>query len=155
MIFVTVGTNEAPFDRLIDAVPSIVGRERIVVQCGSSSLRPPGAECVDFLSFAELVDLVRDARVVVTHAGVGSILVALSNGKRPFVVPRRKRFGEAVDDHQVSLAARLEGVGLVTAVDDPGRELPAALEAETSTPTLGTSATALARDLRGYLRSIC
>ena len=54
--------------------------------------------------FDELVEHVRRARVVVSHAGVGSVLTALANGKRPVVVPRLHRFGEAVDDHQLPFA---------------------------------------------------
>ena len=65
-----------------------------------------------------MVESVTRARVVVTHAGVGSVLVALGAGKRPVVVPRRGRFGEAVDDHQVDFARRFEQAGLVTLVED-------------------------------------
>jgi UDP-N-acetylglucosamine transferase subunit ALG13 len=63
--------------------------------------------------------LVRRARVVVCHAGVGTILTALANGRRPIVVPRLARHGEAVDDHQVALARRLADVGLVLLAEDP------------------------------------
>jgi UDP-N-acetylglucosamine transferase subunit ALG13 len=55
---------------------------------------------------------------VISHAGVGSIMVALSHGKRPIVVPRLERFGEAVDDHQLQVATLLDRAGRVTAVDD-------------------------------------
>ena len=127
MIFVTVGTNEAPFDRLVSGVSGLAGREEVVVQHGASAVRPEGATCIDFLPFDELVELVRRARVVVTHAGVGSIMVALSQGKRPIVVPRLGRFGEAVDDHQVTFARRLSERGLVTVVDDPSL-LPSAID---------------------------
>jgi UDP-N-acetylglucosamine transferase subunit ALG13 len=61
--------------------------------------------------------LVREARAVVTHAGVGQMMGAAS-GKRPIVISRRRRFDEAVDDHQVSLAHRLADEGLVTLVAD-------------------------------------
>jgi exopolysaccharide biosynthesis glucuronosyltransferase PssE len=154
VIFVTVGTNEARFDRLLEAVPSIVADERVVVQCGSSRIRPDGADCLEFVSFEEMVELIREARVVVTHAGVGSILVSLMNDRRPIVVPRLKRFGEAVDDHQVPLAARLESVGLVTAVADPARDLVAAVAARTGAAPAHVAPTALVGDLREYLRSI-
>jgi UDP-N-acetylglucosamine transferase subunit ALG13 len=128
MIFVTVGTNEAAFDRLLRHLDGIAADEELVVQHGASAVRPPGATCRDFLPFDELAALMRRARVVVTHAGVGSIVAALTNGKRPVVVPRLARFGEAVDDHQVPLARRLAGSGLVTLVEDPA-ELPGALSA--------------------------
>ncbi len=64
------------------------------------------------------MELVRAARVVVTHAGVGTIMVALANGKRPVVMPRLSRFAEAVDDHQLGLARRLSEADFVTLVED-------------------------------------
>jgi UDP-N-acetylglucosamine transferase subunit ALG13 len=127
MIVVTVGTNEAAFDRLVRAVEMLPGGEEILVQYGSSSERPANAtHCYEFLLFDELVAEMRRARVVVTHAGIGSIMSALSCGKRPLVVPRLARYGEAVDDHQLPVARRLEDAGLVTVVEDPS-DLPAAV----------------------------
>ena len=127
MIFVTVGTNEARFDRLLQAFESNPPDERLLVQHGPSPIRPPGAVCVDYLPYDELAANVRRARVVVTHAGVGSIMTALANGKRPIVIPRLRRFGEAVDDHQLQLGLRLHETGLVTLVERP-EDLAAALD---------------------------
>jgi UDP-N-acetylglucosamine--N-acetylmuramyl-(pentapeptide) pyrophosphoryl-undecaprenol N-acetylglucosamine transferase len=124
MIFVTVGTNEARFDRLVRAVEPLAAAEELVVQHGPSPVRPKGATCVDYLPFEELTALVRRARVVVMHAGVGSIMAALSNGARPVAVPRLRRFREAVDDHQLEFGRRLHTEGLVELVEDPA-ELPA------------------------------
>jgi beta-1,4-N-acetylglucosaminyltransferase len=121
MIFVTVGTNEAPFDRLLLTLDEIATDEEVVVQHGSSSVHPPRATCFESIPYEELTELVCQARAVVSHAGVGSVLTALANGKRPIVVPRLHRFGEAVDDHQLPFARRLEQAGLVTLVEDPGR----------------------------------
>lgn len=119
MIFVTVGTNEAAFDRLLEAIEALPKGDEIVVQYGSSSIRPSNAaQCHDFMPFDDLLDKMRRARVVVTHAGIGSIMSALACGKRPVVVPRLERFREAVDDHQLPVARRLEGSGLVTLVED-------------------------------------
>jgi len=117
VIFVTIGTSE-PFDRLIAALPQD-GSEELVVQCGESSMRPAGAEVHAYLTYDALVALVSRARVVVCHAGVGTILTALANGRRPIVVPRLARHGEAVDDHQVALARRLADAGLVVLAQDP------------------------------------
>jgi UDP-N-acetylglucosamine transferase subunit ALG13 len=121
MIFVTVGTGEVPFDRLMRAIGSIERSERLVVQAGSSELRPAGATLLDFLPYDELVSYVRSARVVVTHAGVGTVLTAMMAGKRPLVVPRLRRLGEAVDDHQLVFARRVAASGLVTLVEDVAR----------------------------------
>jgi UDP-N-acetylglucosamine transferase subunit ALG13 len=122
-VLVTVGTNEAPFDRLVRAAARLDG-EPVTVQHGASKLRPHGAHCVDYLAFEEFDALGSSARVVVTHAGIGSVAAALAHGRRPVVVPPLARFGEAVDDHQVSFARRLEQANLVTVVEDLD-ELPA------------------------------
>lgn len=128
MIFVTVGTCE-PFERLMRAVDALDIGERVIVQRGLSETIPCGVEAIDFLPYARLVDLVREARVVVTHAGAGTVLTALLNGVKPVVVPRLKEHGEAVDDHQLELATRLERLGLVTVVPDTNR-LATAVRAE-------------------------
>ena len=113
MIFVTVGTNEAAFDRLIRAVAALDLDEELVVQRGSSNVSLENAEVHEFLPFEVLVEFVRSSRIVVSHAGVGSIMVALANGRKPIVVPRLKDFGEAVDDHQDAFAGHFEAAGLV------------------------------------------
>jgi UDP-N-acetylglucosamine transferase subunit ALG13 len=150
MILVATGASQFPFDRLLRAVSVPASGERVVVQHGCSSVKPDGAECVDFLPMPDLAALVREARVVVTHAGVGSILLCLTNGRTPVVVPRLKRFGETVDDHQLSSARRFAAAGLVTLVEDPAG-LPAALAAAGDgvvAPPSGEGA--LVRELRSY-----
>jgi UDP-N-acetylglucosamine transferase subunit ALG13 len=156
MIFVTVGTNEAPFDRLLRAAEALSSTDELVVQHGASSYRPSGARCIPFLPFDSLVEHVREASIVVTHAGVGSIAVALMNGKMPFVVPRRRSFGEAVDDHQVALAQRLASGGLVVAVDEPHslREAVAAFRREARQPPETAQSSALVDDVAAYLARV-
>ena len=86
-----------------------------------------------------------------THAGVGSVLVALANGKRPVVVPRRKAFGEAVDDHQLQLGRRFAAAGLVTLVEEPAALAALAHHGRARRRPCTPSASALAADLRDYL----
>ncbi len=121
-VLVTVGMNEAPFDRLLHAVAGLDG-EPVVVQTGASAVRPDGADCFDYLPHEELEQLVSSARVVVSHAGIGSVALALAHGHRPVVVPRLHSFGEAVDDHQVFFGRKLAAAGLATVVEDI-EELP-------------------------------
>ena len=151
MIFVTVGTNEARFDRLLRAVASLELQEELVVQHGHSSrIEIPRAELVDFLPFDAMTETIRRARVVVTHAGVGSVMVALGNGKRPVVFPRRRSFGEAVDDHQLQLGRRFAEAGLVTLVESP-EGLAEALAREQEAARVVPASSSLAADLRHYL----
>ena len=157
MILVTIGTNEQPFDRLIRAATTLGGDEPLLVQHGSSRVPHGRGEWVDFLSFDELADRARQARVVVCHAGVGSIMLARRCGHRPVVVPRRHQLGEAVDDHQLFLARRLAQSGIVTLVEDVA-DLPAAIAAPAATaagqsgPLRGAGA--LSADVRGVLESL-
>jgi beta-1,4-N-acetylglucosaminyltransferase len=153
VIFATLGTQEFQFDRLLRALDALPRDEELVVQCGRASFRPARADWHDHLSFEEFLDYVRRARVVVCHAGVGSVLTALEQGRRPVVVPRLRQFGEAVDDHQVPFARRLAGTGAVLLVEDLD-ELPAALAAEEPPAAARGGASGLALDLKAYLESI-
>jgi UDP-N-acetylglucosamine transferase subunit ALG13 len=156
MILVTVGASDYPFDRLLEAFDDLAQDEEVLVQHGASFRCPRNAKCVDFISFEELIEHIRAARVVVTHGGTGSILVALANGKRPIVVPRRRDFGEAIDDHQIDLARALAPSGLIKLVEDPC-ELPGVVAREEagngSAPNIELDGP-LARDLGGYLRTL-
>lgn len=153
MIFVTLGTQAFQLDRLLRALDRLPGDEELVIQCGHATFRPARAEWHDQLSYEDLVAQVRRARVVVCHAGVGSVLTALEQGRRPVVVPRLHAHGEAVDDHQVPFARRLAGAGYVTLVEDL-ETLPEALAAELPVAARGGAGGGLAADLRGYLGQI-
>jgi UDP-N-acetylglucosamine transferase subunit ALG13 len=152
MILITCGTNEQPFDRLVAAAHDLGDGEHLFVQHGASQVEHGFGEWVDFVSFDELADRMRDARVVISHAGVGSIILARRCGKVPIIVPRRADLGEAVDDHQVPLARRLHDRGLVELVENVA-DLPRAVRLANGTARLGTAddlpgADALAADLR-------
>jgi UDP-N-acetylglucosamine transferase subunit ALG13 len=148
VIFVTVGTNEARFDRLLHAIAQLPIGEELVVQHGHTApIDSPHVVQVDFLPFEQIVGNIRRARVVVCHAGVGSIMVALANGKSPIVVPRRKSFDEAVDDHQLQVARRFAAAGLVTLVETP-ETLGEALVQDHGAETVVPSSSSLALDLR-------
>jgi UDP-N-acetylglucosamine transferase subunit ALG13 len=150
VILVTVGTSSTPFDRLLRAVDGFGDEEALVVQHGPSPVRPRGAACMDSMPFEELTSAIGAARVVVTHAGVGTVLACLGLGRVPVVVPRLASLGEAVDDHQLELGRRLAGSGLVTLVED--ESLLSGIVAELPpSPGSAPRGRRLAHDLRGYL----
>lgn len=120
MIFATVGTHHQPFTRLLDALGAL-DRTDVVVQCGHSPAPAGVSSAVPFMSFAEIETNMRTAEAVVTHAGVGSILLALRCGHTPIVVPRLCRLGEHVDDHQSDLTSALRDRGEVIVVDEVER----------------------------------
>lgn len=153
MILVTVGTHEAPFDRLIRAAVGAAGEEERLVQYGFSNPLDSGPEWVRFMSFEDLRAAVARARAVVAHAGVGSILLANQLGRKPIVMPRRKEHWEHVDDHQVHLASRLAELGLITVVDDEAGLRTALVQEEgcSAEPAGLDRQGALVHDLRSYL----
>jgi UDP-N-acetylglucosamine transferase subunit ALG13 len=153
MIFVTLGTSEFQFDRLVRELDHLPHDEEVVVQCRRSAIKPERAIWFDDLPFESIVDYVRRARHVVCHAGVGSILTVAANGKRAIVVPRMSRFGEAVDDHQLPFARRLRDADLITLIEDP-EDLPAALASASSEGVRPREGSRLAVDLRKYLTSV-
>lgn len=151
MIFVSVGTHEVPFDRLLRALEAFPDDEELIVQYGTSSVRPSRATCMDFVPFETLRDLVQRADTVITHAGVGSIIVTLGEGKIPIVVPRLHKLGEHVDDHQLSLATRLAEAGLVELVHDPADLVQVVKSRQTDGAPPAEQGSRLAEELRGYL----
>lgn len=120
MIFLTVGT-QIPFDRLVKTVDQAVDggviQEEIFAQIGDSSYKPHNFKCVKFLRKQEFDDSVSCCSSIISHAGMGAITVALDNNKPLLVMARLKKFGEAVNDHQVALARRFEEYGCLLVVD--------------------------------------
>lgn len=115
MIFMTLGTHDQPFHRAIELVAPLDQEDELIIQHGSTPPRPElvTAEWVDYLESGDLLENVRRADIVITHAGVGSMITAIRNSKKPIVLPRLGRFGEHVDDHQMQLASRFAQRGLV------------------------------------------
>ncbi len=108
------------FERLIKKMDEIAGRidEEVIIQIGSTNYVPENARYFRFASKEDIDQLYERSGVVVCHAGVGSILTALEHGKPVIAVPRRKEYGEAVDEHQVDISRELEKEGRITVVYD-------------------------------------
>jgi UDP-N-acetylglucosamine transferase subunit ALG13 len=119
LILLTLGTHEQPFDRALEMIVLVSAFEDVVVQHGHTPPRPiPGARMVEFARPGELGELMDAASAVVCHAGVGSIMTTIAHGHTPVVIPRLRRYGEHVDDHQLQIAEEFELEGMVIAVRD-------------------------------------
>ena len=115
MIFVTVGV-QLPFDRLIRAIDVWAGaraRSDVVAQVGASSYRPSNIRAKAQLSPDEFRAHVEEAKLVVAHAGMGSIITALEIGKPIIVLPRQAALNEHRNDHQLATARYMEEQNLV------------------------------------------
>ena len=131
-LFVTLGTIKPyRFDALVDAVLATgLADERTVWQLGSTTRTDLPGRVETLLSPEEFGEVVRSSDVVITHAGVGTILDLLDRGQHPVVVPRRRLREEHVDDHQLEIADFLRAGDFVTVAEadrlDSGHLLAAA-----------------------------
>lgn len=131
MIFVTVGTHEQPFDRLLRAVDDMKARgviaEDVRMQTGWSTYEPTRCSWSPMLSWQDMQTNFDQARIIVSHGGPSTFMEAVVRGKTPIVMPRLSRYGEHVNDHQndfVRSIARQYG-GIIPVSDE--RELEYAI----------------------------
>ena len=123
MIFVTVGTHEQSFRRLVECVDKLrekgVIKEEVFIQTGyTKDYRPKFCESKDFLEYDEMKECFNKARIIITHSGPGSIMIPFKLGKVPVVVPRNNKLGEHVDEHQILFTRKLEELKKVIPVYD-------------------------------------
>lgn len=131
MIFVTVGSQKFPFDRLLKKVDELV-RDRIIVeevfmQTGVSDYHPACCGYQAFCDWSEFERWMERCDIVITHGGAGAMVNAIRRRKKAIAVPRMARYGEHVDDHQHELTQRLHTMNLLCACPDT-EQLPEALK---------------------------
>lgn len=134
-MFVTVGNPTQGFLRLLESVDALAGRrlfsdDTVLIQRGNN----PGfmaSHCLqqDFFSAETFLHIIDKAQLVICHAGAGTLIHVLQVGKVPVVMPRQKKYGEHIDDHQVELTRALASEGRVIPVYEPDGLLAAVEEA--------------------------
>lgn len=156
MIFVTVGTHPQSFNRLLKTVDELIGKgvieEEVVIQIGHSTYEPKNARWFRFTDYKEIEELNKNARLIITHGGAGCILTALSFGRPTIAIPRLKRFGEHIDDHQLDLVNILSKENKINAVFDL-EKLEYVIKTKRTTK-LKTKENSLAKEIRRYLKSL-
>lgn len=121
MIFVTVGTHEQPFNRLVEYMDKWAAEhdEEVVIQTGFSTYEPKNCRWQKLFPYSEMVKNVADARIVITHGGPSSFIMPLQIGEIPIVVPRKKEYDEHVNDHQVDFCNQVaKRQGNIIVVED-------------------------------------
>lgn len=111
LIFVTVGTQLA-FDRLVGAVDQWAKRHpevQFFAQIGPSESPPENMPFADFIPPSQAEDMMRNAELIVSHAGMGSLLTALRHRRPILIMPRKADLGEHRNDHQLATARWMEG----------------------------------------------
>jgi UDP-N-acetylglucosamine transferase subunit ALG13 len=131
LIFLTVGTWRTGYNRLVKAVDELLGAgviaEELIAQTGYSSYKPKNMEVIEFCSPAEFRNLISKTNLVISHAGVGTIIETVQQGKPLIAVPRQSLLGEVDNDHQFATAKQLEAEGKILVAYEVS-ELPIKLE---------------------------
>ncbi len=131
MIFVTVGTHEQQFNRLIKKIDQLKKdghiKDEVFIQTGFSDYIPESCDWKKFLSYEEMIQKIKDAKIVITHGGPSSFILPLQYGKTPIVVPRVKKYDEHVNDHQVEFCRKYnslnKNITVVVDIDELNSEL--------------------------------
>ena len=113
MIFVTIGHHPEGFNRLVRRLEEIAPEigEEIVIQAGYTGYKPQHMTAFSFKPYQEMLWLMTEARVIVCHGG-GVVIDALMLNKPVIIVPRQRKYDEAINNHQVELAVRLRDKGM-------------------------------------------
>lgn len=122
MIFVTVGSQKFPMDRLLTEIDRLIKegkiKEEIFAQTGYCQFKPSCFESRPFLDREEFDRCIENCDLLITHGGSGTIMSGLKQRKKVIAVPRLKMHGEHVDDHQKELAGVLHKKGYLIMVED-------------------------------------
>lgn len=126
MIYVTVGTHEQPFNRLVQCVDELKGNgiieEDVVIQNGFSDYEIKHCEHKKLFSSQEVAENYANARIIIMHGGPSTMIESIRDGKIPIVVPRQKKFGEHINDHQLEFCRavqnRYNNIILIEDIDD-------------------------------------
>ena len=122
-IFITLGSQKFQFNRLLKAVDELcekgtVDAEDVFAQIGYSDYLPKNFNYKKFLDREEFSKEMSKAEIVITHGGTGAIIGAVKKGKKVIAVPRRAKYGEHVDDHQLQLVGHFKELQLIWECDD-------------------------------------
>ena len=117
MILVLLGTFDIDFSRPLRILDELcragVLTEEIIVQSGHTKFDSPYFNTTPFINRSELDRLYQEARVIICHAGTGSILKGVKLGKKVIAIARLERYGECVDDHQLEILNEFVKLGYI------------------------------------------
>jgi UDP-N-acetylglucosamine transferase subunit ALG13 len=157
MIFLTVGNWHKGFFRLVEAVDKLKQQgliaEEIVAQTGYTKYKPGYFEkSLDFYSAKDFFEYIKAAKLIISHAGIGTISYALKLKKTIIIVPRKAYLGEHFDDHQTATARILEAEHKVLVAYDT-RELKQKIqEADLFTPVKTESRNQIVEAVKDFIQ---
>lgn len=131
MIFVTLGTQDKKFERLLVAIDKEIEKgnikEKVIVQAGFTNYKSDKMEIYDLLDKDAFDKYIKECDLLITHGGVGSILMGLKNNKKVIACPRLFKYNEHINDHQVQIIENFSKSGYLLSYND-GEDLSTVLK---------------------------
>lgn len=118
MILVTLGTQHQEFTRLLDYIEKSKIKDKIIVQAGYTKYKSKKMKMFDFIDYDKMAEYVKDADLIITHGGTGSITGPLKEGKKVIACARLAKYGEHVDDHQTEIVDVFSDEGYILKLDE-------------------------------------
>ncbi|MBR2834020.1 MAG: hypothetical protein IKE75_06350 [Bacilli bacterium] len=122
MIFVSLGTQDKSFKRLLDAIEKQIDKgnikEEVIVQAGYTKYKSDNMKIFDLVSMEDFQKYMSSCDLLITHGGVGSILDGLKHNKKIIAAPRLKEFGEHTNDHQLQIINSFYEKGYILKLED-------------------------------------
>ena len=107
MIFVTLGTQDKKFDRLLkiidENIKNNVIKEKVIVQSGYTKYKSDNMQLFNYVNMEDFDKYIDECSLLITHGGVGNILSALKKNKKIIAVPRLAKYKEHTNDHQLQI----------------------------------------------------
>ena len=124
MIFVTLGSQKFQFNRLLIEIDKLIEEGKITnkvfAQTGYSDYKPKNYNYKNFLDRDEFSNMMDKCNIVITHGGTGAIIAAVKKKKKVIAVPRLKKFGEHVDNHQLQITEQFKEMKFVESISEIG-----------------------------------
>lgn len=115
MILVTLGTQDKSFVRLLEAIQKQIDngiiKDRVVVQAGYTKFSSKDMEIFDYIPLDKFDSLIDECSLLITHAGIGSIVTALKKNKKVIAAARLSEYQEHTNDHQLQIATSFDKEG--------------------------------------------
>lgn len=122
MILVLLGTQNNSFHRLLEEVEKNIEngtiKEEVIAQKGYTKFESNKIKLFDEVPLEEMKKLINKANIIITHGGVGSIITAITKGKKVIAVPRLKKYKEHVNDHQTEIVEAFNREGYIIGIQD-------------------------------------
>ena len=117
MIFVSLGTNDKSFDRLLKAIDKEITlgniKDKVIVQSGYTKYESNNMEIIDLMTMDMFNECISNCDLLITHGGIGTILDGLKNGKKIIAFPRLSKYHEHVNDHQLEIVNKFYNEGYI------------------------------------------